>query len=612
MKIQGARQWGMDFMSRGRHTAGKSASVDDSSPHYGILAVGCPPAFTEALASLLASRESVNLLSVCTGGAARELLRGNRIDVIVLNVGIPDIDARDLFTDLREAPETATIPVLFVGSHIIESVRNHPCRMAFDGDLTDDGTPSQAADWIGRRLREQQDNIVDTKLDPLTRLENRATFCHDFIRITETYHMSHEPVSLAMISIAHPGGESEPSTEVGDCCVHRLATGLISSLRSTDYLVRWSRRVFVVLLAGEDAMGATRAIEKALEEASQRLISNCCGENAASLSLSAGVTTVTPGMTGAVAIASAERYLFRARTAGGNRVSSTVSRLYRRPDHALILIDDKLLGRVIKNLLEHAEMKVVHATTIREALDACGGSQRFQLIVIDECLNKGEGFKALEQVKALPRNRPVPTIMVLAEHSEARIERAMKLGASDYAGRPFAPIPFVSRVRKLMENGMNDQDGTTPCYRILIVDHSLDDLILVGATLHQHSGLRVYLAYGTKDVRERLVTQPVDIIMVPLEMLREQSPIFVGLFSSSLTPDVAVVGTSDSDGAPLGEPYDKRIKGVIRKPFNVMTLGDQLAAITGISAEAKSTGSNPDHLNDEIKRILTLSAQPPA
>lgn len=580
--------------------------ADSSSTHV-ILAVGCPADLIATLEPLMQQADpEVNLLTVSTGAAALELLHGNTFHIIVLNIGIPDIDARDLFTTLREAPETAAIPVLFVGQRITASVRNHPCRTTIDGHLDDTVSPEEITAWITMRLQEPIPDDRITRLDPLTELPNRAAFCLDFKETTETFHASHEPVALAMVSLHMQGnGGTGTEADLQDCCILELARVLSSSLRATDYLARWSLGSFVVLLAGEDTLGATRAIEKVLSRYWQS-IATACDSPSRCLVLSAGVTLVTPEMLVANAVASAERYLFMARTAGGNQVVSSNSRLYRRSVHALVLISDKLMGNVISNLLDHAEIRVVHASTLKEAETACSGRQRFQLIVIDECLGKGEGFHALEQLKALARNRAVPTIMLLAEHSEMRIARALELGANDYAGRPFAPLPFISRVQKLLEHGSSQQSETERCYRILVVDRSLDDLILAGATLHHHGGFQVYLALGVDDIQVRLSEQPVDIILAPLSMLKHEKPFLLRSDEEPLSLDVAFVATSEKDQEQLSRLYERQISGIIHKPFNVATLGPEIEQITGISPSRKTNIVDSEHISNEITRVLTL------
>lgn len=285
---------------------------------------------------------------------------------------------------LRETPETAAIPVLFIGNHITGLVRQHPCRMAMDGDMDETATPAAVAAWLTNRLREHAPVDRDSKIDPMTGLPNRAAFCRDFNDASGACHATHEPAALAMLSLDLKGDASEPPAGLYERILPEWARGLTAALRATDYLARWSSGAFVVLLAGEDTAGATRAIKRAFAGCRQAL-ADACGEFANRLSLSAGVTTVTPGMPVAYAAASAERYLFSAKTAGGDRVVSSDSRLYRRPDHALVLIDDTLMGRVIEDLLAYAELKVVHATCLDQALDACSGRQRFQLIIVDEC-----------------------------------------------------------------------------------------------------------------------------------------------------------------------------------------------------------------------------------
>ena len=448
-----------------------------------------------------------------------------------------------------------------------------------------------------------------SRVDPPTGLPNQAAFCEEFHHASDACHANQEPIALAMLNLGLQGDPPNTPANLYERLIPLWVRWLTTSLRATDYLARWNADALVLLLSGEDAVGATRAVERAFANCRQDIL-DACGEHASRLSLCAGISSVPPGMGVEFAITSAERYLISAMSAGGNRVVSSDSRLYRRPVHALVLIDDKLLGRVIQGLLDHEEWKVVHANDLDAALEACGGRRRFQLIVIDECLAHGDGFKALEKIKAQPGTRTVPTIMLLAELSEPRIAHALKLGANDYVGRPFSPLPFLSRVHKLLAMGISQLCATLTPRRILIIDHSLKDLILAGTTLDQNDRFTPYLAYDAKDAAERLATQPVDIILAPLDMLKKESGGGLNLCGTSLPHDIAIVGIGEAEDNIQAQADDKRISGVIRKPFNALTLTRDIEQLTGISSTIKTSGAESNHISDEIQRLLARLGPP--
>lgn len=609
MKPPGGQRMPSNISSHDREREATPIGRGEAGPGRIILAVGCSESFLPPVAEILNRDMPVQMFAVRTGGEALRVVRDREVDVILLCVGIPDLDVRDLLATLREATETATIPVLFMGKRVIDSIRHHPCRMSMDGDMEETATHAEVASWLAKRLRESTPEDRRGRLDPLTGLPNRAAFCAEFEHARAACHAAREPVTLAMLQLELQDGAAAVPVALYDHLLCAWARSLSATFRLTDYLARWNAATLVLLLPGEDIVGGTRAVERAFARCRQYIL-NACGAHAECLSLCAGVTSVTPGMSVAHAVASAERYLSSARSAGGNRVVSSDSRLYRRPVYALLLIDDPLMGRVISGILHQEELKVVHARSLDEARAASGGRRRFQLIVIDELLEKTQGYKALEQLKALPGTRTVPTIMLLAELSEVRIAKALELGASDYVGRPFSPLPFVSRVRRLLEHGVSLHSAPVIARRVLIIEHSLEDLILAGTTLDQHDSFIPYLAYDAKDAIERLATQPVDIVLAPLDMLKHETQGFLHLCGIPLPHDIAIVGISTGEAEVSGEAYDKRLAGVIRKPFDVLTLGRDIEELTGISATVKSTEEDSNHISDEIQRVLTLFGPP--
>ncbi len=93
---------------------GLAREVRPAVPVEGVvLVVDDDPAFREAMQAQLEG-EGFQVLNAATAGEGRELARRRRPDAIVLDVLLPDQDGLDLLRELKQAPETAGIPVLIV------------------------------------------------------------------------------------------------------------------------------------------------------------------------------------------------------------------------------------------------------------------------------------------------------------------------------------------------------------------------------------------------------------------------------------------------------------------------------------------------------------------
>ena len=61
---------------------------------------------------------------------------------------------------------------------------------------------------------------------------------------------------------------------------------------------------------------------------------------------------------------------------------------------------------------------------------------RLRVIVLDVKLPKVDGFEVLRQLKADPRTRPIPVVMLTSSNIESDVARAYELGANSYVQKP--------------------------------------------------------------------------------------------------------------------------------------------------------------------------------
>ena len=588
-------------MTQESATMGSAILNDLGHFRSAVLLVGCPQNFSDELSPRIAQK-NCRVLAASTGTEGLELIRRHAIGAVVMKTGLPDMDTRELFFGIRENPQTATIPVLLLGQYD-DSVKKHSCLLEADGLMEGDVQPHQVAGWVVSRLLQSHGTDQADRRDPQTGLPGRAAFCDDFVKACESCRAADETVALAVVAVDRPALTPEAALDADADSLPRVAAVLSASLRATDLVARWSADELVVLLPGEDAFGASRAIEKAFAAWREFTAANR-GSALAGITVSAGLSVVAPTTPVTTAVADAERYLDKARAAGGNSVISSQSQLYKRLSRALIVIDDRVMSLVIRGLLEKDELKVFHVKDADQAVGACAGRRRFQVMVVDERLPRVDGFNALQQLKHLPRNRQVPTIMLLSEKTDDRVARAKELGANDFDVRPLAPLPFMSRVRKVMVRSKTASPSQSQACRALIVAESTRELVLAASALHQYGGFYVYLGYGCEDGRNRLASLAVDVIVAPLAM------IMGGRLNPSVGEtvhrDVAFIATSGDDRHDPAYLREHGIKGVIKTPFDARTLGREMEALVNISAAGKPSDAPLDHLGREIQRVIVM------
>src|SRR5215204_2061804 len=133
-------------------------------------------------------------------------------------------------------------------------------------------------------------------------------------------------------------------------------------------------------------------------------------------------------------------------------------------EHATILIvDDEPLGReTMGALLQPRGYQLRFAASGAEGLIQAAAHAP-DLILLDVMMPGMDGFEACRRLRADPRLREAPVIMLTALEDRASRLRAIEAGADDIITKPFDRVELCARVRAITR--LN-------CYRRLLAERA--------------------------------------------------------------------------------------------------------------------------------------------
>src|SRR5947208_7902373 len=139
--------------------------------------------------------------------------------------------------------------------------------------------------------------------------------------------------------------------------------------------------------------------------------------------------------------------------------TSTTHQFPSTPTSSLLVVDDNSMNRI---MLSRYLTKLGYQATLvengRQALDKLQ-AEPFDLVLLDVQMPAMDGYQVLEQLKADPRLRDLPVIMISAVEELESVVRCIELGAHDYLPKPFNPVLLRARLSACLERKrLRDQE----------------------------------------------------------------------------------------------------------------------------------------------------------
>ena len=376
---------------------------------------------------------------------AEEVLADGKVDLVVMDLDLPDLDGREFLVRYWERAHGIRIP-LFVVSSDTETLTMLEClalgATAFFG-LPLDGAVVAAK--VARAFEKNQDR-TESRYDPITGLGNRAAFAEAFEEMTASNEADGSSVTLGVLEMFERGQTGERAL-VGQDQIRAAGQRLGRLLDGDPAIARLGGNELGVLLPGAGPREVSEMLKTARQEIGQPL-EEAQGNGAVHLSFKGGLVLATPNMTLREAMTEADRRLQAAKL-GTNSDLVTESPERAASRRILLTEDDRLMAKLTIHRLEREGYQVFHFATGTEA------SQQAEeinpdLMVLDVNMPGLNGMALLEQFRAQPATADVPILMLTALSRDGDKVRAFHLGANDFLTKPFSAAELVARVSHLI------------------------------------------------------------------------------------------------------------------------------------------------------------------
>jgi CheY-like chemotaxis protein len=126
--------------------------------------------------------------------------------------------------------------------------------------------------------------------------------------------------------------------------------------------------------------------------------------------------------------------------------------LHSSDDHisgrCVLVVDDDVRNIfALSSVLERHGMRVITATTGREAIERLQAVPDVALVLMDIMMPEMDGFETMQVIRRDPAFQRLPIIALTAKAMKGDRERCLEAGASDYLAKPVNTEQLLSALR---------------------------------------------------------------------------------------------------------------------------------------------------------------------
>ncbi len=219
-----------------------------------------------ALAKARLAPEEHELMTAESAKAGIEIARRQEPDLILLDVKMPDMSGFEACRRIKEDPELALIPVIFLtGSDDVED-KVVGLRIGAVDYVTKPFDPFELRARVAAALRTKrlQDLLNEqARLDPLTEMPNRRALHNRLEEEWERVQRHGRSLSFIIADLDHfKSVNDKHGHNIGDSVLRDVASTMRSRCRRIDLPCRYGGEEFAVIVPDETAEGAAVLAER--------------------------------------------------------------------------------------------------------------------------------------------------------------------------------------------------------------------------------------------------------------------------------------------------------------------------------------------------------------
>ena len=125
-----------------------------------------------------------------------------------------------------------------------------------------------------------------------------------------------------------------------------------------------------------------------------------------------------------------------------------------QPDMKILVVDDfPTMRRIVKTLFrQNGFSNFIEAEDGAQGLDVLRKTPDIEFVVSDWNMPNMTGIEFLKVVRADPKLKHLPFLMVTAEAEKENIIEAVKSGVSNYVVKPFTGQTLAEKLAKIFQN----------------------------------------------------------------------------------------------------------------------------------------------------------------